>query len=139
MAKSEHKFHAPPSPQDRGTPLPCPGNSTPAPTLKPTEVEKLTNEVRCLLWEKVGILRNGKDLAEAVKRLGAISIPAECLLSRECYESSNILTVAQLIARCSLAREESRGAHYRSDFPLKSPYDVPKHSYLGKKSPTYFA
>jgi len=139
MARFDHNLQSPPSPPDRGTPLSCPGSSTPAPTLRPAEVEKLTEQVRCLLWEKVGILRNGKDLAEAVKRLCAFSIPAECLLSRECYESRNILMVAQLIAQCSLAREESRGAHYRSDFPLNKTPEVPKHSYLAKNSQIYFA
>ena len=139
MARLEHNLQAPAAPKDRVPPPPCPGNSTAAPALKPAEVEKLTNEVRCLLWEKVGILRNGKDLAEAVKHLCAFSLPVECLLSRECYESRNIVKVAQLIARCALAREESLGAHYRTDFPLKSATDVPKHSYLAKNSPTYFA
>jgi L-aspartate oxidase len=91
------------------------------------------------MWDKVGILRNGKDLAEAVKHLDTLSIPAECLLPRGCYESRNILSVAQIIARCSLAREESRGAHYRTDFPMKNSAGVPKHSYLSKNSTPYFA
>jgi len=37
-----------------------------------------------------------------------------------------------LIAHCALAGEESRGAHYRSDFPLKSAAAPPQHSFVGK-------
>ena len=50
----------------------------------------------------------------------------------------NILQVARLIAQSALAREESRGAHYRSDFPLKNPDTPAQHSYLRKNSPVYF-
>jgi len=139
MAKLEHSFRLPAPPKDRGASIPLTAPSDHAPVPKAAEVEKLTNEVRSLLWDKVGILRNGKDLAGAVQRLSALSIPTEGVLSRDYYEARNILQVAQIIALCSLAREESRGAHYRTDFPLKNTADVPKHSYLSKNSPAYFA
>ena len=56
--------------------------------------------------------------------------------SRQAHEACNILTVARLIARCALAREESRGAHYRSDFPLKNETKPPRHSYMTKSPRT---
>jgi len=139
MAKLEHNFRLPAPPKDRGASIPLAAPSDHAPVRKAAEVEKLTNEVRSLLWDKVGILRNGKDLAGAVQRLSALSIPTAGVLSRDDYEARNILQVAQIIALCSLAREESLGAHYRTDFPLKNTADVPKHSYLSKNSPAYFA
>ncbi len=39
---------------------------------------------------------------------------------------------AQLIARCALAREQSRGGHYRADFPFSNDEDFKKHSVIAK-------
>jgi L-aspartate oxidase len=112
----------------------------PAPsTLSPTDPQQAVEEARAILWDKVAIIRNGKHLSEAVKRLAEISLPAPPLPSRQTQEASNILNVARLIARCALAREESRGAHYRSDFPLKNETRPPRHSYISKNSPLFFA
>jgi L-aspartate oxidase len=104
-----------------------------------TDAEKVTQEVRCLLWDKVGIIRNGKDLREAVKRLDTLSLAPPNVPSRRFCEAQNILSVGRLIAHCALAREESRGAHYRADFPLKSETGTPKHSFISKNSSVYFA
>ena len=50
----------------------------------------------------------------------------ECLRSER--ELRNIHTLAVLVARSALAREESRGSHYRSDFPFRNDEDFSKHS-----------
>jgi L-aspartate oxidase len=105
----------------------------------PLDFQKAVEEARTILWDTVAIIRDGKHLAEAVKRLCELSLATSPELSRSSYEASNILTVAQLIARCALAREESRGAHYRSDFPLKSETTPPRHSYVTKVSTPFFA
>ncbi len=102
------------------------------------ETEKRIEEIRRLLWEKVGILRGGKDLAAAVDRLQEISTPRPERPRRRGMELRNIHQVALLIARCALAREESRGAHYRSDFLLKIEKEKPQHSFVEKGSPVYF-
>jgi len=47
---------------------------------------------------------------------------------RRSHEAANILQAGLLIARSALAREESRGAHYRLDFPLKNDAKFCKHS-----------
>jgi len=100
------------------------------------DLGRLVDEIRCLLWEKVGIIRHGKDLTEAAGRLDAISLPAVEAPTR-CYcEAQNILQAARLITWCALAREESRGAHYRVDFPLKK--EVARHSLVSKTTPVYF-
>jgi len=99
---------------------------------------KLLAEVRTLMWDKVGVIRRGKDLADAVKRLQAITFPAAPPV-RDAFEAVNILEVARIIAGCALAREESRGAHYRTDFPLKDETGPPKHSFVCRNSKVTFS
>ncbi len=112
--------------------------SGPAEHDSPLDVEKLTQHVRSLLWEKVGIMRSGKDLCEVVQHLELVPLAAPSKPHRRYYEAKNILEVARLIARSALARQESRGAHYRSDFPLKNNSGPPKHSYVSKNTAVYF-
>lgn len=113
-------------------------NNPPQKHFDAEELLKLTGEVRSLLSEKVGIIREGKGLAKAVSRLNDIYSRAPGVASRQHVEDRNILEVARLIAHCALAREESRGAHYRSDFPLKNTATPPEHSFISKNSPVFF-
>ncbi|MGA3325137.1 MAG: L-aspartate oxidase [Terriglobia bacterium] len=122
----------PPSPRAPSSPA-----AAPRPAL--TNAQRAVEEARAILWDKVAIIRNGKHLSEAVNRLAELSLPEPSPPSRLAYEAFNILTVASLIARCALAREESRGAHYRSDFPLKNDTKPSRHSYIVKNSPIFFA
>ncbi len=96
-------------------------------------------QLRDLMWRHVGIMRNGKDLAAAIalfEKLAASRspLPAEFLDSphptRHDYELSNLHTLASLMARSALAREESRGSHYRSDFPYREDDLFQKHSVI---------
>ena len=105
----------------------------------PAQVDKLLCEVRSIMWDKVGVIRRGKELQEAVKRLLAISLPPTGAPSRQYYEAQNILEVARLIARSALAREESCGAHYRTDFPLKNETVPPQHSFVSEQSEVLFS
>ncbi len=102
------------------------------------DLEKLTNDVRCILWEKVGIIRNGKNLCEATQCLDALTLCETGTPGRRYSEAQNILQVARLIARSALARQESRGAHYRTDFPLRNITTPPQHSWVSKDSSVYF-
>jgi L-aspartate oxidase len=101
--------------------------------------EQAVQDARCILWSKVGVMRNGKDLKEAVKRLEALELSPPSSALRGFYDARNVLEVGRLIAQCALAREESRGAHYRSDFPLKAEGAPAKHSYVGSNLPVWFA
>jgi L-aspartate oxidase len=69
--------------------------------------------VRRLMWERVGILRSRQSLQRALAEFEQIG------RARLRAPSRNFLTVATLIARAALWREESRGAHYRVDFPQR--------------------
>jgi L-aspartate oxidase len=70
--------------------------------------------VRRLMWERVGILRSRESIKRALLEFEQI---ARAPLARA---SRNFLNVATLIARSALWREESRGAHYRRDFPERN-------------------
>jgi L-aspartate oxidase len=89
-------------------------------------------EVRSLTWEHCGITRSGPQLAaarDALQSAGTAPLPGGATLPD--FELRNLGDVALLIARCSLAREESRGAHYRTDFPHKRP-EFEKHSHVSQ-------
>ena len=83
-----------------------------------------TNEIRIrlkkLMWEKVGIVRNKKDLSKAIVQLREWDIMMKHHApDRNVFELKNMITNSMLITRSALLREGSVGAHYRSDFPSK--------------------
>jgi L-aspartate oxidase len=67
--------------------------------------------VKRLMWERVGILRDRESLNRALKELETIAAGNLSASSR------NFVVLAQLIAQAAMWREESRGGHYRTDFP----------------------
>ena len=74
-----------------------------------------------LNWDKVGIIRDKESLNETLDILAAWQ---ECLpepTDRPSYELNNLALAGRLVAEAALLREESRGAHFRSDFPKSLP------------------
>jgi L-aspartate oxidase len=88
---------------------------TPVP-LFPNTTER---EVRALAWDHMGITRNGPDLLTAIQNLQSHSMTPNPQARLPQYDLRSIHTVAELVARSALLREESRGAHFRTDFPEK--------------------
>ncbi len=86
-------------------------------------------QIRALAWTHCGIARSAAGLSEAAERLAADAPAALAHPTRAAFELRNLRTVAHLIARCALAREESRGGHYRRDHPDKRA-EFQKHSYV---------
>jgi L-aspartate oxidase len=70
--------------------------------------------VKRVMWERVGILRDAASLRRAIAEFDQISSASLSVSSR------NFVTLASLIAKAALWREESRGGHYRIDFPEQS-------------------
>jgi len=95
---------------------------------RPTE--QFIQTVQSLMWQHVGVVRDGKSLREVVAKLSELQQHASASGSRGAHEAANIVETGLLIARSALAREESRGAHYRLDFPLKNDAKLRKHSVL---------
>lgn len=74
-------------------------------------------EVGAVMWQYVGVERSAGSLSVATARLASIaSALPEASSSVEDVELRNLVTVAQLITAFAVAREESRGAHFRTDF-----------------------
>ena len=84
--------------------------------LVPSPQPLAPDEVRDLMWRNAGLFRTREKLLEAVETLERASASSS---SRTAEDSRhrNLLTVARLIARAALRREESRGGHFRADFP----------------------
>jgi L-aspartate oxidase len=96
------------------------------------------DKVRGLSWERCGILRSGDGLMEACEKLGQTPLAPCPQPQRSLYELRSMHTVTHLIARCALARKESRGAHFRTDYPEKRP-EFQKHSFISRHNePTFF-
>jgi L-aspartate oxidase len=100
------------------------GNGTPYPAA--------FDKIRDVMWRQIGIMRDGKDLPAAITQLQAIEIPKGEKPGRAEYEVRNLHSLALLMARSALAREESRGSHYRSDFPYRDDEKFGKHSIAQK-------
>jgi L-aspartate oxidase len=84
--------------------------------------EACFREVGALLWDDVGIVRERQGLEMAVEQLEGWRNRSEPGAKSELASpSANAALTALLIARAALSREESRGAHHRSDFPRASP------------------
>ena len=83
------------------------------------DIEVLKSELKNLMWNKVGILRDKDGLIEAKEELKKIKSKfmrnSRCLNKSE-YEYRNMLEVANMVIESAINREESRGAHSRSDF-----------------------
>ncbi|HXC94919.1 MAG TPA: L-aspartate oxidase [Edaphobacter sp.] len=80
--------------------------------------ERWIAELRAMMWKYAGLLRDGDGLHEAKRQLEALAVTKPRGISRRAIEARNLHMVAELIVAAALGRKESRGAHYRSDFPM---------------------
>ena len=85
--------------------------TTPSPPNRYRLSTPVRKRIKRVMWERVGILRNRDSLERAITEFDQIGSSRLSLASR------NFVTLASLVARAALWREESRGGHYRTDFP----------------------
>lgn len=89
-------------------------------SIKGFSVKKLTNELKQLMWNKAGVIRHKRGLQEALDHLRehnpqvVVANPKDLI---RLLEFQNMRCVAKLVCRAALERTESRGSHFRSDYP----------------------
>jgi L-aspartate oxidase len=95
-------------------------------------VEEAIQRLQQQMWEHAGLLRDA-DLLSRIDLTAAKdyadAIPSGKWTRRE-YEARSLAQVAGAIVVCALAREESRGAHFRNDFPQRDDARFGTHSHL---------
>ena len=91
-------------------------------SIDPDHALQTGEALRSIMWEDVGILREGAGLRRAIRAILKLEEGlAPRPVSRAGLEARNLLFTGRLIAESALRREESRGSHYRSDFPDRPP------------------
>jgi L-aspartate oxidase len=84
----------------------------PTVTAAPAETQAVT-DLRNVMYANVGLVRTERGLREALGRIAAL----ETAFPRAGNDLRNLLVVGRLITESALARRESRGSHWRTDFP----------------------
>ena len=83
----------------------------------------LRKDLKQLMWDKAGIIREKSGLKEAVRRIEELNADLPRVQIRDgrglikYLELCNMLLISEMVCRAALVRTESRGAHYRSDYP----------------------
>jgi len=117
------------TPPDLSFPLP----SSEIVPLDPRFLRDTRAAVQKLMWDNVGIMRNGHDLKESLRHLLHWNSKVQRHApTRPERELANLLLVSELIILCAMAREESRGAHYRAEFPCRNDKKFQKHSIIAR-------
>ncbi len=104
----------------------------PASSRTELDLTDIRNSLRSVMWRNTGIERNGDRLAETIEIIGFWGhyVMDKTFDDAAGWETQNMLTVARLIALCAAARQESRGVHYRSDFPDDASVTPGAHSLI---------
>jgi len=101
--------------------------------IKQFEGQGLRTRIKDLMWDTVAILRDEPGLRKARELLIAWEQEDLSLRSIEDIETANMLTVGVAIAKAAYDRKESRGGHFRSDYPLRLDELWQKHSLQRKE------
>ena len=105
-----------------GVPPPgsCPAalGEGPGPPPVQVNIDDLTYSLKSLMWRQLGVERTGEGMADALEKLRfwRRAVSALPLEGPRSWELVNMLTVSHLVSLAALAREESRGVHFRTDF-----------------------
>jgi L-aspartate oxidase len=99
----------------------------------PVQIEAAITALRNMMWQDAGLLRDRQSLQHGLAKHRQIS---EKLLpfakpeqgSRQLYEAHTLISVAHAILLAAQARTESRGAHFRNDYPKRDDENFRKHS-----------
>ncbi|MDP2647313.1 MAG: FAD-binding protein [Desulfobacterales bacterium] len=90
-------------------------------------VDSLSDELKRVLWEDAGIIRSDASLKNALARIEDITLAVTAMGSKDPWVILKIIEcgfaalTGRAVALAALARTESRGSHYREDFPAEDP------------------
>ncbi len=102
-------------------------------------LEEVREALHDLMWDKVGIMRDAAGLGAALAGLDAIETDLDAgaladhnrafnLSWHDWLNLKSLIEVSRVIARAAAAREDSRGAHFREDFPDTGPLEASAHT-----------
>ena len=85
-------------------------------------ISQTWDEIRRFMWNYVGIVRTHRRLKRAQRRIELVRDEVRAYywdhrITSDLIELRNLVSVAEMVVRCALARRESRGLHYTLDFP----------------------
>jgi succinate dehydrogenase / fumarate reductase flavoprotein subunit len=106
------------------------------------KAHQLLNKLKVIMSDKLGLFRTKKQLAEALEGIrqiredyGRAYLPGQCLRYSQAIvnliEFGYMLDLTEVITLGALEREETRGSHYRLDFPQRNDIDWLKHTLVG--------
>ena len=121
-------------PRPEPFPLPKPGKDLSPEIVTNTsagelDLADLLSSLKSLLWYKVGVERNGRDLSSALEQLStwtAYPLAAD-FRDVESWTLQNMLQTSWLVTYSALRRAESRGVHYRADHPDRDDLNFSRH------------
>ena len=93
-----------------------------------TFTSDIAQQVQAAMWQYAGVVREKHGLRQLQDQVATWKSSLRAIATRPAIETRNLLSVADLITRSALAREESRGAHFRKDFPQHDDARFLKHS-----------
>jgi len=101
------------------------------------DLADVLNSLRSVMWRNVGIERTGARLAETeeIIQFWGRYMMDKLFDDQLGWETQNLLTVARLMTASALARQESRGVHFRTDYPEMSPKWDGQHVIVERCSP----
>jgi L-aspartate oxidase len=85
------------------------------------------------MWQHAGVIRNREGLESLKNQILEWKHSLADTSERPTIETQNLLSIGELITRSALAREESRGAHFRADFPKHDDAKCLKHSIVRRE------
>lgn len=116
---------------------PTVAQDTPDSKDNPEKAEQVIRTIQNVMWRHAGVVRSGTGLQEAMVIIAALKDRLPPGVSRRSCEAINIHQAAWLIVRSAIARHESRGAHFRTDFPAHDDVNFRKQSTVRKETITF--